>query len=481
MSCQYTANGGLSIGPAAEAAGVWVNDGFSPSDECQTHVNAYGMATADLQTFSSTSSFSGWAQWESGGDGGRIFHDLDIKSRSSKTQRFDYIVAIDGKSAKEENVYLASGGTWSPKIRPYHTNLWDTTGSLLFKSRNEEYFVGETIINPLIPNPVKPKLCSSDIWALALSDNDDRRLETDKDCDKYKELDRDPDAGPGPDVSVPTNVSGTMLTSLKTTVPVVGDYGTNNFVYIDPPSVDTFFFKSEGINFKEFVLPTQPYGDAEFEIAFDGNAYSLQGDTPFDFLEYNPDGVRSFVVRGIDEMIEPGEGIVGGFKWVAEGAATWIAQGFDTVEPTIDVTIDVKDSINLDSNGVLPVTVESTADFDVNDIDLTSLLLGDPALDGTVAPIRNSFEDVTDDELVDLSLKFSLPELVAAGALDASSTEIMLTGSLLDGTPIEGIDGFRIVGQSSRGRGAAAVPEPKSTAMLWIGLACLMRLRRSRR
>jgi hypothetical protein len=124
------------------------------------------------------------------------------------------------------------------------------------------------------------------------------------------------------------------------------------------------------------------------------------------------------------------------------------------------VDLDIKpggcpNPINFRARGVLPVALLGTMDFDVYDIDVDSL-----RLEG-VAPIRSAYEDVAEpfagdpcgcseagpDGLLDLTLKFDNQEIVNAIDLSASGDRVLtLTGTLLDGTPIEGQDCIVIVG-----------------------------------
>ncbi|MCK5606888.1 hypothetical protein KAR91_33610, partial [Candidatus Pacearchaeota archaeon] len=113
--------------------------------------------------------------------------------------------------------------------------------------------------------------------------------------------------------------------------------------------------------------------------------------------------------------------------------------------------------INPKSKGKLPVAILGTAEFDVLDIDVSSLLL-----EG-VAPIRSSIEDVSapvdtgdecdcteegPDSYDDLTLKFSTQEIVAAiGPVSPGDEKVFtITGTLLDGTPFEASDCVVVVG-----------------------------------
>ncbi len=132
--------------------------------------------------------------------------------------------------------------------------------------------------------------------------------------------------------------------------------------------------------------------------------------------------------------------------------------------PKISVFVDIKPSscpnpINTKSNGVLPVAVLGTEYFDVTTIDPSSIQIKlDPEVEGGVSPLRWSYEDVATpfegelcdchdlngDGFMDLTLKFSTPEVVDALGLDEpGDTRLTITGNLKEedgGTAIEGQD-----------------------------------------
>lgn len=61
-------------------------------------------------------------------------------------------------------------------------------------------------------------------------------------------------------------------------------------------------------------------------------------------------------------------------------------------------------------------------------------------LGGTAAPIHSQARDIDRDGDRDVWLLFSLCDLITSGALDENSTELILTGSTLDGRTFTGRD-----------------------------------------
>ena len=131
--------------------------------------------------------------------------------------------------------------------------------------------------------------------------------------------------------------------------------------------------------------------------------------------------------------------------------------GFDRLDfnnslPEVD--LDIKpgsdpNSINLGSRGVLPVAILTTDEFDALQVDLATIVFGDPVLlnDGGIgiAPLRSGQEDVNGDGLIDLTLKFSMRDLVDNGALGAMSMEAILRGLTTGGMMFEASDSVRLV------------------------------------
>ena len=120
--------------------------------------------------------------------------------------------------------------------------------------------------------------------------------------------------------------------------------------------------------------------------------------------------------------------------------------------------------LNTKSQGVLPVAILGTANFDVTNIDAASI-----RLEG-VAPVRSTFEDVATpvldpqngcdcnelggDAIDDLTLKFNTQEIVDAigDVEDREEVEVTITGVLQDGTPFEGKDCIVILAKGGKGK-----------------------------
>jgi hypothetical protein len=172
--------------------------------------------------------------------------------------------------------------------------------------------------------------------------------------------------------------------------------------------------------------------------------------------------------------IQNGNGSWSGYwYWTGPLATGWYINILNAVRFGLDIALDIKPRscpnplnaklfedppMNARSmkGGVLPVAILGSGNFDVNDIDVSTLLL-----EG-VEPLRSNLEDVsaplqngeecectTDgpDGFTDLTLKFRTSEIAAAigPCTDDEVIALTLTGALLDGTPFDVSDCVRIL------------------------------------
>ena len=111
------------------------------------------------------------------------------------------------------------------------------------------------------------------------------------------------------------------------------------------------------------------------------------------------------------------------------------------------MTIDIKpgsfpNTINLGSNGNVPVAIFSTLVFDASSVDPLTVRLS-----GAIVRLRgkgtamSSIDDVNNDGFPDLIVHVDTRAL----ELSEGDTEAILTGKTFGGTPIEGTDSVRIV------------------------------------
>jgi hypothetical protein len=124
-------------------------------------------------------------------------------------------------------------------------------------------------------------------------------------------------------------------------------------------------------------------------------------------------------------------------------------QGIAVATPieTLAVSIDIKPSsdpncFNQNGHGVIPVAVIGSNDFDVSQIDTSTLFFGglEVRVRGNSDP-RCSLSDVNDDGTWDLVCQFEDDSNLWA----PGDGEATLSGELLDGTKIKGTDSICVV------------------------------------
>lgn len=125
----------------------------------------------------------------------------------------------------------------------------------------------------------------------------------------------------------------------------------------------------------------------------------------------------------------------------------------------VSLYLDIKpgsciNPLNVKSHGILTMAILGTEDFDVEEIDATTVMLMDELapvrrirVEDVGAPPADGFGDCGDcpglepDGYLDLVMKFKTDELVALGVfVSAGFVELTLNGELMDGTPFVATD-----------------------------------------
>jgi photosystem II stability/assembly factor-like uncharacterized protein len=132
------------------------------------------------------------------------------------------------------------------------------------------------------------------------------------------------------------------------------------------------------------------------------------------------------------------------------------------------VAIDIKpgsdaNSVNPRSNGVIPMALLGSEDFDIHDVDVTTLTFGPagatPKHDLTDEwSYSEHVEDVNLDGFMDLVTHYPTRDT----GIGCGDTEAALSGELLDGRPFEGTDEIRTVGCRKHSRDVSRREAPPS-------------------
>jgi hypothetical protein len=128
------------------------------------------------------------------------------------------------------------------------------------------------------------------------------------------------------DPIIPARANQVLLAD-SVTLPVLQDYGIDQFIYLDPVYATGYSYHVDGSNFASFTVPNAlPGGDEDFELLFGGMNFSLHSGDQFNFTDYVPLGISDFQLTGIavSEQVDPDAlpPFVAGFKFTTEGVAT---------------------------------------------------------------------------------------------------------------------------------------------------------------
>jgi len=170
-----------------------------------------------------------------------------------------------------------------------------------------------------------------------------------------------------------------------------------------------------------FCLRRVPQTDKQVDFQIIGPNSASSGSATTD-----QEGIATFNYTGNQEGVDTITAIF--FSFESEKAtATWTQQ-------SADIKIETGPTkLNVNSQGVLPMIVFGTEDFDVQMIDPSSL-----RLNGAVLPLRHTYEDGASksgepDGFLDLTLKFDLQEVVETLGVtlnDGDPATLVLTGKL---------------------------------------------------
>ena len=167
--------------------------------------------------------------------------------------------------------------------------------------------------------------------------------------------------------------------------------------------------------------------------------------------------------------------IVNSDSWSATGSAPLTVNWLLYRDLPEIVTIDIKpnsdpNSINPKSNGVIPVAVLGSTDFDATQVDVLTVTFG---LGGASSAHDGHVEDVNDDGFMDMMFHFKTQET----GIVCGDTEATLTGETFEDTQFTGTDTIKTVGcngNSSEKVDATSIEGAGAMSwMLLLGLSVL--------
>jgi hypothetical protein len=161
-------------------------------------------------------------------------------------------------------------------------------------------------------------------------------------------------------------------------------------------------------------------------------------------------------MRNLNGLIDPSSGWFTDSAIAINGKGEIAAQGSKgTVYPhallltplpkSTKISIDIKpgetpNSINLKSQGVIPVAILTTDTFDATTVNAATIRFGKTGTEAAI--VRSALEDVDGDGDTDLRLDFT----TQATGIQCGDTSASLTGETADGQPIQGSDAIVTTG-----------------------------------
>lgn len=230
----------------------------------------------------------------------------------------------------------------------------------------------------------------------------------------------------------------------------------------DPNPGDSVTLNVAGLPFGATMTPSLPVSGNPVSSEFSWiPTISQTGSHVINFNAASPDGI-AFCPVTVEVDVEVIEGppddptCSDGFDNDNDGFTD--ADDSDCAETGLSIDIKPQscpNPINVNSQGVLPVAILGTTDFDVSQIDPESVLLEgviplhysveDVATPFTSSEVKEQATDCTEDGpdgIADLTFKFDIQDIAAVlnPATDGEVWLLQLTAVMLDGTPVEGND-----------------------------------------
>lgn len=248
-------------------------------------------------------------------------------------------------------------------------------------------------------------------------------------------------------------VAGDGLTQNNPILPDIQRPGDFTFIrvvgsrWIDPPLAEGYAYSMLSSTLFTSILDFPTGFNAPFTVSVDGAVIGSYGPgESVDFTGFPDGGVPSFTVTGISPAVDPDDPAAFPLQVDFNTAqADFRMEAITTSE--VIVTIDIKpssddNSVNIGSNGVVPVAILSEPGFDATTVDPTTVSLAgaDVRLKGKGTPMY-ALIDVNADGLLDIEVKVSTEAL----ELSDGDTEATLTAQTYDGTVVVGSDSIRVV------------------------------------
>jgi hypothetical protein len=232
--------------------------------------------------------------------------------------------------------------------------------------------------------------------------------------------------------------------------------GNNPYVLASNYQNSVTLTLSKPVNTFGFEMQPNYYGSFNYRVEFYNGAILVGSVTRTTRagIDGGPSFAKLFAATtdgSFDKVIiEIVSGDSGGF------AIAQLRYGIEGTSKAIPVDIQplsCSNSLNFKAKGVLPVAILGTADFNVNDVDLSTIKLnGVPALAAQtkISEVAAPFAKSSDcdcavtgpDSYADVNLKFDVQALAQslAGSMDGDQVTLTLTMKTKDGKDLEGKD-----------------------------------------